>query len=444
MEAVLKEAERLGAEFADVRYYRAETLTISSSEARDVITNYGVSEGYALRALVDGGWGYYSGTELGAEAARIAVSSSPRTGRARVRLLQPKRDRVLVRERSPLAKTPAEVLQDVRKLRESVLASDSRIRSVTATYSYVHYNKAYLSTDGRDIQLEYSVHRLAITAVAREGDITASAYHGVATYLGYPLDVFDVNELVGVLLRRLRNQLVGVHPKPGEYPVVLSPEVSGVFAHEALGHLAEADLAVDGILSRLRGKRIAAEFVNVSDSPSVDHPMAVGILPYDDEGVEGREVRIIENGIVREFMTDRSYSAALGVEPTGNGRAEDFRSSVLIRMRNTFFKPGDMTLDELLEGVKEGFLMLSVMGGQTSPDGTFQFGIQEGYHVVNGEPREPLRTTGIAGYTIETIANIDGVSRDLDFRPGVCGKSGQSVFVGTGGPYVRVSRLKVG
>ena len=444
MEEVVRRAEELGAQFADVRYYRAETLALTSSEARELVSNYGVSEGYAVRALVGGGWGYYSGTELGGEAAERAVASSPRTGSVRVALLPPKRDRVVVRERAPLSKSPAEVLADLRKLKEEVFSRDARVRSVTVSYSYAHYRKSYVSSDGRDVELEYSVHRLAVTATAREGDVVASAYEGVSTLLGYPLEVFDVNKVVDTVIRRLRNQLAGIHPKPGEYPVVLSPEVAGVFAHEALGHLAEADLAVDGILSRLKGKKIARDFVNVSDAPSLDDPMAIGFVPYDDEGVEGREVKIIEGGVVKEFMTDRSYAAALGLEPTGNGRAEDFRSSVLIRMRNTFFKPGDMRLEELLEGVKEGFLMSSVMGGQTSPDGTFQFGIQEGYHVVNGEVREPLRTTGIAGYTIETIANIDGVSRDFGVRPGVCGKSGQSVFVSTGGPYVRVSRLKVG
>ncbi len=444
MEEAINEALRLGAEFSDVRHYRAETFVASSSEARELISNYGVSEGYSVRALVGGAWGYYSTTKLSGEAARRAVSSSPRTGSVKVHLLPPARDRVIVRERAPLDKSPAEVLSDLRSIRDSVLAADSRVRSVTVNYSYGHYSKAYASSEGRYIELEYSVHRLTITAVARDGDLVGSAYNGVSTYLGYPLEVFDVNSVIEALIRRLKNQLAGVHPKPGEYTVVLSPEVAGVFAHEALGHLAEADLAVDGILSRLRGKKIAPDFVNVSDAPSLEDPMAIGITPYDDEGVQGREVKIIENGVVKEFMTDRSYSAALGLEPTGNGRAEDFRSSVLIRMRNTFFKPADMELDELLEDVKEGFLMSSVMGGQTSPDGTFQFGIQEGYHIVNGELREPLRTTGIAGYTIDTIANINGVSKDFSVWPGVCGKSGQSVFVGTGGPYLRVSKLKVG
>lgn len=445
MQEVLVEAERLGAEFADLRYYRARTLAVTASESREVVNNYGVSEGYALRVLVRGAWGYLTANrELRASDAHDAVRSSPGQGSVRVALLKPKVDRVTVPVKHPLTKSPDEVMEDARRLRDQVLRADQRVRAVTVSYSQVELSKGYWSTDGRDLEMSYAISRLSITATAREGDVVASAYSSVSTYMGYAFEAFDVNGLAETLLKRLRGQLRGVTVRPGEYTVVLGPEVSGVFAHEALGHLAEADLAIEGILGRLRGKRIAREFVNVSDSPSLDHPMAIGLTPYDDEGVEGREVKIIEGGVVKEFMNDRTYAASLGEQPTGNGRAEDFRSSVIIRMRNTYFKPGNLTLDELLRDVKEGYLMLSVMGGQTSPDGTFQFGVQEGYHVVNGEVKEPIRGAGIAGYTIETISNIDAISRDFDVRPGVCGKSGQSVFVGTGGPYVRVSRLKVG
>lgn len=442
----IDEAMRLGASFADLRYFRARTMAVSSTESREVVNNYGVSEGHALRVLVNGSWGYYTTSEssVGAGAAREAFKSASGQGNVRVYELRPLRDRVEVKVRRPLAEDPAEVMRELRRIREQVRAQEPRVKSITVNYSQVEYDKGYWSSDGRDLELRYSISRVSLTAVAREGDVVASAYASKSTYLGYALEVFDVNELIDLLLRRLRSQLKGVTVRPGQYQAVLSPDVSGVFAHEALGHLAEADIAVDGILGKLRGRRVAADFVNVSDSPQLDDPMAIGITPYDDEGVRGREVKIIEGGVMRELMNDRSYAASLGEEPTGNGRAEDFRSSVVVRMRNTYFKPGDMSLEELLEGVKDGFLMESVMGGQTSNDGTFQFGIQEGYRVVNGEVREPIRGAGIAGYTIETIGNIDGVSRDFKVWPGVCGKAGQSVFVGTGGPYVRVSKMKVG
>ncbi|MGC9071641.1 MAG: zinc metalloprotease TldD [Acidilobus sp.] len=446
MMEVLTEAQRLGAEFADVRYYAAKTMTITASETREIVNNYGLVGGYAVRALVKGNWGYFTTNgDVDSSSVRAAVQSAPSVqGNVKVVLLSPRSDRVTVQVKYPLNRGPEDVMIEARKLRDNVLAADQRIRAVTVSYSQVEVEKGYWSTDGRDIELKYSISRLSVTATAKEGEVVASAYVGASTYLGYAFEAFDVNQLVETLLRRLRGQLKGVTVKPGAYPVILGPEVSGVFAHEALGHLAEADDATEGILGRLRGKKIGREFVNVSDSPSLDNPMAIGITPYDDEGVEGREVKILEKGVVKEFMNNRAYAARLGDEPTGNGRAEDFRSSVLVRMRNTYFKPGDMTLDEMLREVREGYLLLSPLGGQTSPDGTFQFGIQEGYHVVNGEAREPIRGAGIAGYTIETIGNMDGVSKDFQVWPGVCGKWGQSVYVGTGGPYVRVSSLKVG
>ncbi|MEM4077050.1 MAG: TldD/PmbA family protein, partial [Metallosphaera sp.] len=232
-------------------------------------------------------------------------------------------------------------------------------------------------------------------------------------------------------------------PKGGDYNVVLAPDVVGVFSHEAVGHLSEADLAVNGILSNVKGKKVAPEYVSIIDSGFSDNPMAHGILPYDDDGVESRDVKIVDKGVIGEFLVDRYYAAYLGERPTGNARAEDFRSTILIRMRNTYMLPGEMSKDELIEEIKDGYLMVSPLGGQTSPDGTFQFGIQEGYRIERGEIKESLRNVGISGYTIETLGKINGVSKDFGMWPGYCGKGGQSVPVGTGGPYISV-RVKVG
>ncbi|MEM1621019.1 MAG: TldD/PmbA family protein, partial [Metallosphaera sp.] len=243
--------------------------------------------------------------------------------------------------------------------------------------------------------------------------------------------------------RRIGNQLRGKVPRGGDAEVVLAPDVVGVFSHEALGHLSEADLAINGILGNLRGKKIAEEFVTVVDSGKSEYPMAHGVVPYDDEGVESRDVKIVDRGIVSEFLVDRYYSAYLGERPTGNARAEDFRSPMLIRMRNTYMMPGDWNKEELIREIKDGYLLVSPLGGQTSPDGTFQFGIQEGYRIEKGEVTEPLRNVGISGYTLETLGRISAVSKDFGMWPGYCGKGGQSVPVGTGGPYIKV-KVKVG
>lgn len=444
LEEKLNSLLSMGADFADIRYMKSKTLVANSSEIRNIISNNGISEGYAVRALYKGNFGYKFTTNLNIIDLKDVLSLAIGNGETNVYRLKPKKDKVIIKEKHPNNKKAKEIIEDLSKIKEEILNAEKRIKSINVRYSENSVEKFYLSSDGRDIETKYKISSLSISAVARENNINVSSHISLSTYLGYPLEVFDINESINKLLNKVSMQLKGKPAKAGEAKVILSPEVSGVFAHEALGHLAEADLAISGILSKLKGKKISKDIVNVSDSPYLDYPTAIGITPYDDEGVEGREVKIIENGIVNEFMNNRTYALYTNELPSGNGRSEDFRSTVLIRMRNTYFKPGKSDLYEMMEDIKDGYLMNSVLGGQTSPDGTFQFGIEEGYKIENGEIKYPLRNVGIAGYTLETLSQITDISKDFDVWPGICGKMGQSVYVGTGGPYVKVEKIKVG
>lgn len=442
---VLKKAEELGATFADLRKMRIKDLTLTVTEDRETISSNGIDEGFSLRVLHQGNWGYKSSTgELSEDDVKDAINVSYGDEKVNIVYMPPKRDKVELKPKHGFDKSIKEKLDDLRKLRQDVYSLSDRIKSINIRYYENHFYKTYESTEGREIDQYYTISGFSVVAVARENDIIASAYVSKSTYKGYPFEVFDINEVLETLKRRIDGQMKGRSVKAGNYTVVLAPEVVGVFAHEAMGHLAEADLAINGILYENIGKKIAPEFVSIVDSPRAEYMSAIGITLYDDEGVEGRETYIVKNGIVNELLTDRFYSAYLGQKPTGNARVEDFRYPVIIRMRNTYFTPGDQSYEEIMSDIKEGILLVSPRGGQTSPDGTFQFGIQEAYMIENGEISYPLRNVGISGYTMETLRLIKGVSKDFDISPGYCGKDGQSVPVGVGGPYIKVENMKVG
>ncbi|QKR00986.1 TldD/PmbA family protein [Metallosphaera tengchongensis] len=441
---MVKRAESLGATFADLRLYDVETLSILVTESQRQVSSLGREVGGSLRVLLNGNWGYSHFTDPSMDNVDLAVRSAFGDEKVNIVMLPPVKKSVEIKQEKPLNKSPLEVAQDMEKLKGEILSSEPRAKNVNVRFNMLKLHKEYYSNEDREIVTDYSLMSVSVGVTAREGDIIASARVSTSTFLGYPLEVFNVNEMIlNTLKRRISNQLRGKPPKGGEHEVILAPDVVGVFSHEALGHLAEADLAVNGILGNLRGKKIAQDYVTVVDSGRAVGPMAQGITEFDDEGIEARDVKIVDSGVVSEFLVDRYYSAYLGQRPTGNGRAEDFRHPVLIRMRNTFMLPGDWGKDELIREVKHGYLLVSPLGGQTSPDGTFQFGIQEGYVIEDGEVTEPLRNTGISGYTLETLTKITGVSKDFDMWPGYCGKGGQSVPVGTGGPFIKV-KVKVG
>jgi len=242
--------------------------------------------------------------------------------------------------------------------------------------------------------------------------------------------------------KRAIEQLGAKSLKGGTFPVVLGPNVVGVFVHEAFGHLAEADLALSGgVLADNLGKKIGSDLVTFYDDGTIVG--SFGAFKYDDEGVQTQKTLLIKDGVVAGLMHNRETAQKFNAQPTGNARAEDFRVEPIIRMRCTYMEPRDHSFEELVENVKQGFYFKSFRGGQANLDGTFQVGIQEGYEIVNGEIGAPVRDASISGNTLETLNKVNGVGKDFLLDPGRCGK-GQTAFISDGGPHISIKEIMVG
>ncbi|ACP38227.1 zinc metalloprotease TldD [Saccharolobus islandicus] len=436
----IKRGEELGASFVDIRYEKTASNEFTITDDRKYVTS-GNDEGYSIRILYNRNWGFKVSDRIDNSTIEEAVNSAFGDERVNIVYLPSKHDTIKIGKE--VNKSKEEMSEDLNKIAKQIANLHPSIRSYNLNYYDETIHKEYYSSEDREIILDENISSLNIYVIAREGDTIVETAENLTTHMGYVVDVFDINEVLEKLSRRIENQLRGKTPKAGEYPVVLAPEVVGVFLHEAIGHLSEADVAISGILYELRGKKIGEDFLNISDVPSIDNPNST-IVYYDDEGVEGREVKIIEKGVLKEFMTNRYYSAYLGEPPTGNGRTQSYNDFPLPRMRNVYMKPGNNTLSELFEGIKEGYYLGSAIGGETSSDGTFQFAIQEGYRIENGEIKEPVRNIGFSGNTLTTLSMIDMISKDFGMSAGYCEKNGQEVNVSEGGPHVRIKSLKVG
>jgi TldD protein len=76
-----------------------------------------------------------------------------------------------------------------------------------------------------------------------------------------------------------------------------------VLAHEALGHLAEADLTLQSAFAGKTGKKVAPEGVYMIDDGTL--PAGFGSAKYDDEGTPTTRVNIIKDGVLEQLLTDR-------------------------------------------------------------------------------------------------------------------------------------------
>lgn len=236
----------------------------------------------------------------------------------------------------------------------------------------------------------------------------------------------------------------------GRYRVLCDNELSGTLAHESFGHLTEHDLVSSGwsMLQGRRGETLAAESVSVTDAPLVAGGREGVAVPLDDQGTRGEPVRVLDRGVLKAWLHTRESAHEAGDAPLGNGRALNAGFPSIVRMRNTYFEPGDRTMEEALEQLGDGLYLCGARGGAPQSDGSFMFTAIRGYVVKGGRIEAPVRTAAIHGNILEFLRNVECLTRDFEVSTnyfGGCGKRDQSfLHVGVGGPHVLVGGALVG
>jgi len=445
--------QKFGAEYAESRAQSLFKTMLTLKEGRVEAAKQGIEKGVALRVLMNGAWGFASVGSVSIETLMSAASAACKMAKAAssrlktpIKLAEARtvEDRVQVKPK----KNPSEIyMEDKIKIasaiNKAILGYDKRVKSCTIDYLDLTGTNYFVNSEGMCIEQDKLYVWSRITASALSKGVFTFSREEVGSTRGY--EVFDAEtpEILGErVAKRAIEQLEAKTPKGGVFPVVLGPNVVGVFVHEAFGHLAEADLALSGgVLSNNLGKKIASDVVTFYDDGTVNG--AFGSFKYDDEGVPAQKTLLIKDGVVAGLMHNRETAQKFNVDPTGNARAEDFRVEPIIRMRNTFMAPRDYSFEELVEDIRMGYYFKSFRGGQANVDGTFQVGIQEAREIVNGELGEAVRNASISGNTLETLFKVDAVGKDLELWPGRCGK-GQTAFICDGGPHIRVKEVTVG
>ena len=242
-------------------------------------------------------------------------------------------------------------------------------------------------------------------------------------------------------------QLGAVAAPAGEMEVVLGPGWPGVLLHEAVGHGLEADFnrKKTSAFAGLIGQQVASSKVTVVDNGTM--PGRRGSLNVDDEGNPTQETVLIENGILRGYLSDKLSARLMGMPNTGSGRRESYQAIPMPRMTNTYMLAGEDDPGEIIRSVKRGLYAVNFGGGQVDiTNGKFVFSASEAYLIEDGKVTAPVKGATLIGNGPESLKYVSMVGNDLALDEGIgtCGKNGQSVPVGVGMPTVKLDRMTVG
>lgn len=244
---------------------------------------------------------------------------------------------------------------------------------------------------------------------------------------------------IDALYEKLMQKREGVYAEAGYKTVVLGGILSGMLAHEAVGHTVEADLVLGGsVAGPALHKQVASDLVTMVDFAHTalgeEAPLPVYL---DDEGTPAEDAVLIQDGILQGYMNNRESAEHFGVKPQGNARAYGFSDEPLIRMRNTAVLPGKDKLEDIIASVEDGYYLTNTNNGQADTTGEFMFGVSMGYEIKNGKLGRAILDTTISGVAFDMLKTVDMVSDDMVWSSsGFCGKK-QPMPVGMGGPALR-------
>ncbi|MBR4081686.1 MAG: TldD/PmbA family protein [Clostridia bacterium] len=435
IDVLLARAVESGLEAAEV--YCQETDRFRAMAMNGSVDDYQVSTscGLSLRGTVNGKMGYAS-TQAFDEAAIEQLINGVKESAALVDA--PEQDEIFAGEKEyPVLEEPETDLHEVTAdeklacalaLCDAVTKADERIVQAThPTVSTVSGTTTLRNTYGLNLSYTENVCFAYVGALARRGEGMTDGFYAD---FGRKFSQLDPAAIANEAARRALVNLDATSVEAGEYRIIFDREsmcdllqtFSGVFSAKA----AQERMS---LLGGKEGTEIAAPIVTLMDDPLL--PGGYESRPFDAEGSASVTKAVIENGVLKTLLHNRSTARKQGVTTTGNASRPDYASSVTVAPTNMFFKPGTKTLAELMADMGDGLVITEVSGlhaGANPTSGDFSL-LAKGYTVEGGKRGHAVEQITVAGNFYQVLKNIRAIGSDL-FFPG-SGIGSPSVDVGT-------------
>ncbi len=250
--------------------------------------------------------------------------------------------------------------------------------------------------------------------------------------------------------------------QPYTGPVLLENRAAGVFFHEILGHRLEGHRQKSEesgqTFAKKVGQSIMPAFLTVYDDPTQyrqDGQFLRGFYRYDDEAVKAQKAVLVENGVLKGFIMNRSPIKNFPVS-NGHGRRSESRGAVarqgnLIAVSSSTVPYAQLRARLIAEvkkaGKPYGLLVTDISGGFTITERSLpqSFSVQAtmAYKVyADGRPDEPARGLNLIGTPLQTFARILVTSDDYGVFNGSCGAESGWVPVSAVAPSLLFSEME--
>jgi TldD protein len=438
-------------DFLSIRLEQSSGSSIALRGDKIEALSEGISLGGQVRACYRGGWGFASFNDLSTLTERLEETiASARLIGCEETILAPIEPIQTICNLPLTGTDPRHISLAEKKalcdhyniiLREY----DNKVTTTSVSYGDTHQHILLVTSEGTAIEQSWVDLEMRFSATTRNGEIVQTGRETTGSRKAYE-DLANLELQVEGAAKRAVEALSLPSARGDSYTIVIDPILTGLFVHEAFGHLSEADMAYENpdlleVMSM--GKRFGTKELQIFDGAAPEGHR--GSYYYDDEGTPATTTQLIKDGVLVGRLHSRETAGKLEENPTGNARCLNYHYPPIVRMTNTWIERGKIPVKDLFSGIKEGIYAKNWQGGMTNGE-MFTFTAGEASMIRNGEIAEPVKDVTLSGNVFKTLANIEAIGDDFYWdESGGCGKGGQSgLAVGCGGPSLRIRDVVVG
>ncbi len=341
---------------------------------------------------------------------------------------------------------------------------DSSIISGNATVRLVVDREYFVSSEGSSIAQNQYYIQLQIEGIIKSDDGNIlPAFKSFYSFnpSGLPDDSVIMKD-VHLLVEKLKLLKAAKMAEPYSGPAILSQAAAAVFFHEIFGHRIEGERLRNNFDSQTFknkvGSKVLPKFMTVVSDPTLTRfngQDLIGHYKYDEEGVAGQRVLVVNKGILDNFLMSRSPLEGFP-RSNGHGRAQAGylpvarQSNLLVETSNP---KSDKELRKMLireckkEGKEYGYYFKQVTGGFTMTDrsspNVFNVTPTEVYRIyVDGRPDELVRGVDLIGTPLTMFSEIEAAGDHPEVFTGYCGAESGGIPVTAISPSLFVRKIE--
>ena len=313
------------------------------------------------------------------------------------------------------------------------ICSDDEL-AISQTANFVsNYSKKYIfNSNGLEINSKETMCSLSSNIIVKD-KVSGETSFGYESQSERALKNLNATETAQNALKDAKRNLNRVKVKNMKVPLVLTPKgtISLILMPISSAINGETFQYKRSFLVDKRNEIIGAESLNIEDNALIDG--LTGSFSFDGEGVPCKNKKIFENGkFLKGGLLHNSYTAGKeGIESTGNASRRSYSSVPSIGISNFILKPGDISKEDIISGVKDGIILDYTGDSPNIATGDFSGLILHGNIIKNGEIKESLNETMFGINLLELLKNIEAISREF------------KIYGAYQAPYVKIKSVQI-